>query len=185
MPDYQQGKIYKLCGAGKIYIGSTTISLAKRHYYHKKQGHSTVQEIIADPNNQITLIELVACSSKEELLAKERYHIENTECVNKRIPILSEFERKEYQKEYMKVYYQDPEIKTHIKEYQTEYRKNSQVFKEYRNEYKQSPIRKAYQKAYNDSRKQSSEYKAYQKEYRESKKAKKLIEKLNPNTVNN
>lgn len=138
MPDYQQGKIYKLCGAGKIYIGSTTQLLSKRHYCHKKIPHSTVQEIMADPNNQITLIELAPCSSREELLARERYHIENTECVNKNNPIISEFERKEYKKEYMKVY------------------SHSQVFKEYR-----------------------------KKAYRESKKAKKLIEQLNPNTVNN
>jgi hypothetical protein len=153
MPDYSKGKIYKLCGAGKIYIGSTIQHLSKRHWSHKCAKINTVHEIIADPNNQITLIELYPCSCKEELLARERYHIENTECVNKiRRPISSEEEKNQYQK----VYRRTPKYK----EYQKALRQTPE-HKEYQKAYKQTPDYKAYQKTYN-------------KAYRERKKAEKL-----------
>ncbi len=103
MPNYQDGKIYKLTGAGKIYIGSTTMPLYKRHWRHRNAGIITIAEIIADPNNQITLIELFPCSSKEELLARERYHIENTECINKvRRPIRTDEEKQNHYEIYGK-----------------------------------------------------------------------------------
>tara|TARA_R110002012_G_scaffold263018_1_gene445521 strand:+ start:78 stop:464 length:387 start_codon:yes stop_codon:yes gene_type:complete len=35
---------------------------------------------------KIILVENINCNSKEELLKKERWYIENNECVNKRIP---------------------------------------------------------------------------------------------------
>jgi len=154
MPDYAKGKIYKLCGAGKTYIGSTIRPLSARHWEHKKKGAITVQEIIADPNHQITLIELFPCSCKEELLARERYHIENTECVNKVRPIISENERKENNKIYMKTY------------------KQTESYKEYRKEYRESNREciKAYQKAFENT----PERKEYQRQYYLRKKAEKL-----------
>jgi len=130
MPDYNKGKIYKLTGAGKIYIGSTTQLLSARHWAHKNQGATTVQEIITDPNNQITLIELFPCSSKEELLARERYHIENTECINKKCPLRTATEKKEIQKknnaklehiEKLKLYRQTDEFKKWNREYSKKY----------------------------------------------------------------
>lgn len=126
MPDYTKGKIYKLSGAGKIYIGSTTQLLSARHWAHKNQGCSTVQEIIADPNNQITLIELFPCSSKEELLARERYHIDNTECINKHCPLRTKEEKKEIQK----INNAKPEHKLKLKLY-----KQTETFKEWNREY--------------------------------------------------
>jgi hypothetical protein len=135
MPDYSKGKIYKLTGAGKIYIGSTTQLLSKRYWAHKNQTYKTVQEIIADPNNQITLIELFPCSSKEELLARERYHIEQNKCINKYCPILSEEERNIY-------------IKQRNKKYsQTEKGKLAQKL------YKQTPEQRIAQKAYRERKK--------------------------------
>jgi hypothetical protein len=53
---------------------------------------------------EIILVENYPCSNKDELYARQRYYIENNECVNKGIPILSKDERKQKEKEYQKEY---------------------------------------------------------------------------------
>ena len=135
MPDYTKGKIYKLTGAGKIYIGSTTQLLSKRYWAHKNQTYKTVEEIINDPNNQITLIELFPCSCKEELLARERYYIEQNDCINKYNPILSDEERYNYTKSKNKAYSQTDNFKLAQKLY------------------KQKPEQRLAQKAYRERKK--------------------------------
>jgi hypothetical protein len=132
MPDYQQGKIYKLTGNGKIYIGSTIQHLSKRIYTHRNAGISTVQEIIADPNHQITLIELYPCSCKEELLSRERHHIENTECINKLIPIRTNDEKKALKKNLAKKYNESQYAKAYKKQY---YENNKDFFLNKQHEY--------------------------------------------------
>ena len=96
--DYANSRIYRLvCNdTGKQYYGSTTQSLAKRLYTHKgdfkkwqADGHKymTSYEIIAGGNYDIVLVE--ECSdikNIEQLRARERFHIEGNECVNKYIP---------------------------------------------------------------------------------------------------
>ena len=98
------GKVYKLVGNGKIYIGSTTVRLCNRKAGHiancKLYGDCTSREIVSDPNFYIELIENVPCNSKEELFIRERYWIENTDCVNKLIPYKTKEERKEMAKQY-------------------------------------------------------------------------------------
>ena len=97
MPDYKQGKIYKIvCNVtGKVYIGSTIETLARRLAGHRrayktfKEGKSTnvtSYQIIEQGNYDIVLIENCPCESKEELLRRERYFIESLECVNKQHP---------------------------------------------------------------------------------------------------
>ncbi len=100
MVNYSTGKIYKLHSISHpelgIYIGSTTESLSRRiacHRYDLKRWHAgkgtftTSYTILAGADDVvITLIEAVACESKDQLLAKERYWIETLECVNKNIP---------------------------------------------------------------------------------------------------
>ena len=91
MPDYQNSKIYKLVGNDKVYIGSTTQPLCKRKTnhltsYNCKRNECSSTEILSDPNHYIELIEYFPCNNKEELQKRERYYIENTECINKRIP---------------------------------------------------------------------------------------------------
>ena len=137
--DYQNGKIYRLvCNAsGKQYVGSTTQPLSKRLSYHKsdyqkwKKGrhdYYTAFEIIEDGNYDIVLIENYPCCSKEELHARERYYIENTECVNKNIPTRTSKEYRQDNHEkfqaYMKKYRQDNQ--DHIKEQKQEYMKHYQ-----------------------------------------------------------
>ncbi len=93
MPDYKNGKIYKLvCDAtNKIYVGSTTekylsTRLAKHKYDFKnreKQNKNLSScEIFNNDNYRIELIECYECNNKYELEKRERYWIENLDCVN-------------------------------------------------------------------------------------------------------
>ena len=97
MPDYKKGKIYKIvCNiTGKVYIGSTTQSLASRIAGHRvsfkrfkkgKTNNITSFQIIEQGDYDIVLIENIACESKDELHRRERHFIETLECTNKYIP---------------------------------------------------------------------------------------------------
>lgn len=98
MIDYSNSKIYKIVckTTGKIYIGSTTqkylSSRLAQHiiqyngYKENKNTFCTSFIIIKGETYEIVLIEKYPCSSKDELHARERYYIENNECVNKVIP---------------------------------------------------------------------------------------------------
>jgi len=95
MPNYQLGKIYKIVDNtnNNIYVGSTTEpSLARRlaghvrNYKKWKNGKycfTTSFKIIENDNYDIVLIENCPCDTKDELHKRERYYIENLECVNK------------------------------------------------------------------------------------------------------
>jgi predicted GIY-YIG superfamily endonuclease len=86
---YEKGKIYKLVDNtnGNIYIGSTIQSLSKRKSQHKEIKNKCKSKLIINNGDyDIILIENYPCSSKEELFARERYFIENIECINKMIP---------------------------------------------------------------------------------------------------
>ena len=85
---FQHAKIYKITGGGLTYFGSTTQKyLSQRMTKHRHSSNtSSSREIIKFPDCQITLIESFPCNSKDELRARERYYIENNECVNKCIP---------------------------------------------------------------------------------------------------
>ena len=111
--DYSNGKIYKIvCDTTKlVYIGSTCKQyLSQRLDKHrscykqwlggKRTGLTTSTSVLENNNYSIVLLELVNCKTKDELLARERFHIEANECVNKNIPLRPVAE-------YKKVYYQD------------------------------------------------------------------------------
>ncbi len=89
MPNYQNGKIYKLvCDETNLtYIGSTTQSLSKRlcehNYDLKKNRLKTISNMI-EP--KIYLVEDYPCERKEQLNMRERHFIENMECINKNKP---------------------------------------------------------------------------------------------------
>lgn len=93
--DYQNGKIYRIvCSeSGKQYIGSTCSTLTKRLHQHKKRnalGIGCSCKNFIDP--QIFLIEDFPCERKEQLLMRERWWMENTNCVNINRPIVSKQE---------------------------------------------------------------------------------------------
>ena len=131
MPDYSRGKIYKiLCNeTGKQYFGSTCEpTLARRLAKHIQDYKQWLKEgklfftsfFIFEKNNyHIELIELFPCSSRDELMTREKYHIKNNECVNKCIPMRTEEEKKEYHKIYNSKYYEDNKV------YHEEYYENN------------------------------------------------------------
>lgn len=96
MPDYQQGKIYKLSSPSthEIYIGSTTSSLKKRLWEHRsdlgsflkgKKNYRTSFEIIKFEDAIIELIELYPCDSREKLYMREGFFIKENDCINSTI----------------------------------------------------------------------------------------------------
>ena len=94
---YKNAKIYKIVDNtnGNIYIGSTCKKLCQRiaqhranykQYLNGKFSYITSFKILENGDYDIILIEEVKdCENKEQLRARERYYIENLECVNKRI----------------------------------------------------------------------------------------------------
>ena len=113
MPNYSNGKIYKIVDNtnGNIYIGSTCEKyLSNRLAGHRSKytaylnGTNSKQmtsfEILKNGNYEIILIENVVCNSIAELHARERFHIENNECVNLIVPFRTDAEHTEYHKEY-------------------------------------------------------------------------------------
>ena len=130
--DYSNGKIYKIeCGeTGRVYIGSTIKTLNKRLNSHKSESESrtgTGRCVTKDfINPSISLIEDYPCDTNTQLLMRERYYMENIECVNKHNPIKTTEERKycyKYYKEKIKEYKQKNEEK--VKEWKKkDYQKN-------------------------------------------------------------
>lgn len=97
MPDYSQGKIYKIYpilehDEGDIYIGSTTRMLSERMSRHRtdfRRGAFCKSKIIFEKygleNCKIELIENFSCLNTEELNRKEGEHQLINKCVNKNI----------------------------------------------------------------------------------------------------
>jgi len=117
MPDYQQGKIYKLIcpHTDKIYIGSTTKKyLSQRltghktafNFYQKNgsNGNTRSYELLQLGDVEIILLEAYPCNSKDELIARERHWIDqNNNIVNKSRPSINEEERKQHKKQYYEI----------------------------------------------------------------------------------
>ena len=95
--DYKKGKIYKIVNNenNKIYFGSTCQPLHKRMYQHRKKHNNCMSKKLGVDlkDCQIILVEKIECECKYELHKRERFYIENNECVNKRIPTRT---KKEY-----------------------------------------------------------------------------------------
>ena len=142
---YSRGKIYKLVSdvTDKIYIGSCCGPLRKRLSEHKSCSNTTksCELFKLGGNVEIILIEEYPCKSKMELERRERYHIENNNCVNRSIPTRTRAERREANRdvlrEYEKEYYEAN--KGVILEYHKEYREaNRDVILEYQKKYREA-----------------------------------------------
>ena len=125
-------KIYKIVDNtnGNIYIGITTETLKKRLGRHKCTTDCKSREIIKNGNYKIELIEQTDDKSRE------RYWIETTECINKKIPGRTYKEYYEENKE-KKAEYREKN-KEKIAEQKKEYNeknkeKNKEYYKEYNN----------------------------------------------------
>ena len=96
---YKTGKIYKIVvnGSDLVYYGSTCTALSKRMASHRTQyklrlkdpvkySNVTSFELFKIGEPKIVLVEDFACERKEQLERRERYYIENNNCVNKIVP---------------------------------------------------------------------------------------------------
>jgi hypothetical protein len=140
MNKYENGKIYKIEAIngeeGDIYIGSTSQKyLCNRMGKHRKVYKDykankpvakTTPFILFDKygveNCIITLLELVNCQCKEELLAKERFYLQTLQCVNKNVPLRTNKEYYQDNKEKITAYKTKWEIDNKSK--RDEYRHN-------------------------------------------------------------
>tara|TARA_R110002049_G_scaffold51202_4_gene144991 strand:+ start:385 stop:909 length:525 start_codon:yes stop_codon:yes gene_type:complete len=106
MPDYQEGKIYKIIckETGEVYIGSTVMKMYDRKSSHKNNCNQTAsKQIIERGNYEVELIENYPCNTSRELHTREQYWVDNTEnTINKQRQYASEEEFKEHRKEYNK-----------------------------------------------------------------------------------
>lgn len=141
MPNYQNGKIYKITSqqTDDVYYGSTTMILKDRWKAHKSRWKLKLKYDGA----KIELVELFPCSCKYELEAREGYYIKNNKCVNQRIPTRTDKEYREDTKDKIKIQQQKyiDNNKDKISEYQKKwYLKNKKRMIEVRYWKRHSPI---------------------------------------------
>ena len=172
MPDYSQGKIYRIYSPSHLevgqYIGSTTQPLSKRMVEHraKYRGHQAGKNnfvssftILQYDDVRIELVEEYPCKNKEQLNRKEGEIIRCAEnCVNRCIAGRTDTEYEEDHRE---------EISARKKEYREAHKDEALArSKAYYEAHKEelSAKHKAYYEAHRD------EVRAYAKEYRQRKK---------------
>ena len=96
--------VYKITDGELVYYGSTTSSLKQRLCSHKCPNNDCETRQMNKDNMTIELIEEV--EDKEQLKWRERYYMENNECVNIKIPILTKEEYRLNGLKAKKIYYQ-------------------------------------------------------------------------------
>lgn len=106
---YNNGKIYKIvCNTTNLcYFGSTIEKhISNRLSKHRSsfkcylngKGHNISSfKVLENDNYEIILVETICCENVYELRNRERFYIENNECVNRCIPNRT---RKEFEKQY-------------------------------------------------------------------------------------
>ena len=131
MPDYKNGKIYKLVDNtnNKIYYGSTTVRLlcirkschqtSYNAYLKNKLHYLSSFEIIKNNDWSCILVENYPCENNKELTKRESYYIENFECINIRT---SGGRNKENNKKWFKEFNKKPERIAYQKNYSKNYR---------------------------------------------------------------
>ena len=93
MVDYTKSKIYKItCNiTGLTYYGSTVNPISKRISQHRnkfKAGNTqcSSRQVLVGGDYDYSLVEEFSCENKDQLHKRERFYIENNDCVNKQIP---------------------------------------------------------------------------------------------------
>jgi len=103
-------KIYKLTGSNDLcYFGKTKRSLPRRlasHNYDKKRNGNITSKQIENPR-----IELIEECDECDVITRERYYIENFDCVNKQRPGVSKQEAEEQKKKHNLLRKEKPRIK--------------------------------------------------------------------------
>ena len=137
MPNYTKGQIYMIepkCEyeEGDIYYGSTIQPLSKRVGLHRSKSNSCLSKILIEKYGEvkIVLVKLFPCNSKQELEAEEARFIRENKCINKNIPLRTDKEYREDNKEKIKECCEKNKEKK--KEYDNNYREdNKEKIKEY------------------------------------------------------
>ena len=173
MPNYTNSKIYKIVSPSRPdippYFGATTQQLSVRMGGHRRiQGNPCKSKSLIECGDAIIiLVENYPCNSKEELDRKEAEYILNNDCCNKVIPLRTQKQynqdNKEQLAEQKKQYYQDnrEEFAEKHKKY---YQDNREQLAEYKKQY------------YQDKREQIAEkMKKYNEEQIEEQKRRKNI----------
>lgn len=77
MPNFENGKIYKIIGNGLTYIGSTTETIEKRlkrHLNYIKEGrYCSSSKVLKNSGYKIELIEDFPCENNSQLTEREYY----------------------------------------------------------------------------------------------------------------
>ena len=145
----EKGYIYKIYDNTNqnMYYGSTTQKLSMRMCGHRANYKRFMEkgngckcksfEILKNGDYSYSLVEEVECDSKLILHQRERYYIENNDCINKNIPSRTLEEYREANKDKIKEYREANKEK--MKEYKKEYKEaNKDRLKEYNKQYKES-----------------------------------------------
>jgi len=88
--------------SGEKYYGSTTQSLNKRISSHKSNLNCTSKQIIL--RGDYDIYTLGNYDTIEEAMMKEKWYIDNKDCINKRRVCITEEERKKQRKKYNNYY---------------------------------------------------------------------------------
>lgn len=145
MVQYSDGKIYKIIDNtnGSLYIGSTAEpTLARRLAKHRSAYKSFLNsdgknsnlrsfQILRSGDFKIVLIEDYPCETRDQLLSREQYWMDKTQCVNHQNA--KGHDSKNYQKFYQKVYRQvfKEQIKVKAQEWRgsnPDYNKNLRAY---------------------------------------------------------
>jgi hypothetical protein len=135
-------KIYRLYNErlNLTYYGSTIRPIERRFNNHKValKGGQYTSKLLFEEGDDVTcdVIEYVDCLDKATLLKRERYYIENFDCVNKFIPTRTGSEYYRDNKERIKEYHYENKEKRNEKcrEY---YKNNKDKNKQYRDDNKE------------------------------------------------
>ena len=97
--------IYKLQDKnGLVYFGSTRQRLYQRFAEHRYRNHKrpSTSKLLDHDSMEVSILEEYDCIepyNETFIKTRERYYIENFECVNKRVPLRTQKERTELKKE--------------------------------------------------------------------------------------
>jgi len=196
--------IYRLFGAGMNYYGSTKQPLYERKAKHngeyKNKGICCSSKIVLEACEEsgedwnIEIVEeLDPNLTKEEVLSREKWWIQNNECVNKNSPIQTAEELKEYKRQWaekdrrekgvpVKEKIKTLDINAYKREKQAEYRENmteeeKETHLKHRRETRPELTEEEKEKAKERARKQREKIKAdpekaqKQREYKRKKEA--------------
>jgi predicted GIY-YIG superfamily endonuclease len=102
-----KGLIYEIiCNlTNERYIGSTTKLNVRKSQHKSSYNNCSSVRIIERGDYTFRVLEEIEVEKKEDLLIRERHYVELGDCINPRLPYLTEEERKQQAKDYNFSYY--------------------------------------------------------------------------------